>query len=223
MNITTLIFDLDGTLLYTLEDLTDATNAALEKMNFPKRSLTEVRSFVGNGIRKLVERSVPAGTGAEALEETFLYFKSYYDAHCRDKTRPYDGIREMLSELKAEGYQMAIVSNKVDDAVQELYREYFQEFVTVAIGDGFAKEDGRDLKRKPAPDMVEEALRILSAKKEEAVYIGDSDVDLQTAANTGIPCVLVLWGFRDKEFLQEKGALVFANTPKEVKDILRTL
>jgi phosphoglycolate phosphatase len=214
MNKNTVIFDLDGTLLYTLTDLTDATNYALRSMGMPERSLEEVRQFVGNGIRKLVERAVPEGTGEDTLEQTFSIFKEYYDAHCTDHTMPYEGVLELMEQLQKKGYKMAIVSNKVDKAVKELNESFFSRYISVAIGE---KEGVR---KKPAPDTVYEALKELGSSKDEAVYVGDSDVDLATAVNSGLPCISVLWGFRDRDFLVERGATVFA---REAADVLRIL
>lgn len=210
----TVIFDMDGTLLNTLEDLTDATNYALRKMGMPERSIDEVRTFVGNGVQKLLERAVPGGLENPRFEETFAEFKDYYSVHCNDKTGPYEGVLPLLRDLKAEGYALAIVSNKLDAAVKELAEEYFEGIVPVAIGEreGVAK--------KPAPDMVQTALKELGTSAETAVYVGDSEVDLMTAKNSGLPCITVLWGFRDEEFLREHGALNIAKTPQEIKKFL---
>lgn len=210
----TVIFDLDGTLLNTLEDLTDATNYALREMHMPERTIDEVRAFVGNGVQKLMERAVPAGLKNPQFEETFAKFKEYYGVHCNDKTRPYEGILLLLRELKAEGHALAIVSNKLDSAVKELAEIYFEGIVPVAIGEweGVAK--------KPAPDMVHKALEELGVSAETAVYVGDSEVDIMTAKNSGLPCIAVLWGFRDEKFLREHGAVNVARTPQEVKIFL---
>lgn len=210
----TVIFDLDGTLLNTLEDLTDATNYALREMHMPERTIDEVRTFVGNGVQKLMERAVPSGLKNPQFEETFAKFKEYYGIHCNDKTGPYEGILPLLRELKAEGHALAIVSNKLDSAVKELVEIYFEGIVPVAIGEreGVAK--------KPAPDMVHKALEELGVSAESAVYVGDSEVDLMTAKNSGLPCVAVLWGFRDEKFLREHGAVNVARTPQEVKEFL---
>lgn len=210
----TVIFDMDGTLLNTLEDLTDATNYALRKMGMPERSLDEVRTFVGNGVQKLLERAVPGGLDNPQFEETFAEFKEYYSVHCNDKTGPYEGVLPLLRELKAEGYALAIVSNKLDAAVKDLAEGYFEGIVPVAIGEreGVAK--------KPAPDMVQIALKELGVSAETAVYVGDSEVDLMTAQNSGLPCITVLWGFRDEEFLRNQGAVNIARTPQEIKEFL---
>ncbi|MDE6686497.1 MAG: HAD-IA family hydrolase [Lachnospiraceae bacterium] len=195
--ITTVIFDLDGTLLDTLEDLTDAVNYALEQCGCPGRSIDEVRSFVGNGIRRLIERAVPTDASIELTDRVYAYFKEYYDIHCMDKTRAYRGVPELIRKLHQKGFHMAIVSNKADHAVKELNRHFFAPEIQVAIG---STETG---KKKPTPDLVWQALKELGSSKEEAVYIGDSDVDLATAVNAGLPCMAVLWGFRERAFLEQ--------------------
>jgi len=205
-----IIFDLDGTLLNTLEDLADATNWALRKNGMPERALEEVRQFVGNGVRKLMARAVPDGEENPLFEQTFEDFKRYYVVHCQDKTCLYDGVGEMLHTLKERGFLLAIVSNKLQAGVDELYERYFKDTVAVAVG------ERPEIQRKPAPDMVELALQALGVTKEEAVYVGDSDVDLQTARNSGLPCISVLWGFRDRAFLEAHGATCFAAVPDEV-------
>ena len=212
----TIIFDLDGTLLDTLEDLTNATNAALHYHGFAARSLEEVRMFVGNGIGNLIKKAVPAGTDKDDYDTVLAYFKDYYEMHCMDKTGPYEGIPELLEQLSEKGYRMAIVSNKIDSAVKELNDRFFGTYVSVAVGE----QEG--MQRKPAPDMVLEALCRLGAEKESAVYIGDSQVDLQTAENSGLNCISVLWGFRDREELEENGARVFAETPADIIEILES-
>lgn len=210
----TVIFDLDGTLLDTLQDLADAVNYALRSMQMPERTVEEVRCFVGNGVRRLMELSVPNGFDNPQFEETFAKFKEYYGVHCNDKTKAYDGVVELLRELREDGYALAIVSNKLDSAVKELSEIYFEGIVKVAIGEreGVAK--------KPAPDTVYKALEELGMPAEGAVYVGDSDVDVMTAKNSGLPCISVLWGFRDEEFLVEHGATQFAGTPEEIKKYL---
>lgn len=214
--IDTVIFDLDGTLLYTLEDLTDSVNYALRVCSLPPRSIDEIRMFVGNGIRKLMTRVVPGGEENPLFEKAFEAFKTYYAIHCNDKTRAYDGVQALLRELKNAGYALAIVSNKVDSAVKALRDMYFQD-VTVAIG------DREGMRRKPAPDSVFLALQELGKEKAHAVYVGDSDVDLQTARNAGLPCISVLWGFRDREFLTAQGAGIFAELPMEVMELIKSM
>lgn len=206
----TVIFDLDGTLLDTLEDLTDAVNHALGAYKMPLRTIEEIRKFVGNGVRNLMIQAVPNGEKNPAFEEIFALFKEYYGEHCNDKTGPYKGVLDLMKELKKQGYVMGIVSNKIDSAVKELNRMYFADYIQVAIGE----KEG--VQRKPAPDTVFAALKEIGREKETAIYIGDSEVDLATAKNAGIPCVSVLWGFRDKEFLEKCGADMFAETPKDV-------
>lgn len=206
----TYIFDLDGTLLDTLGDLAQSTNHALREMGMPERSLAEVRQFVGNGVRKLIERAVPEGTSSEVTEETLAVFKAHYIDHGLDTTKPYEGVREMLEELKREGKNIAVVSNKFYDATQQLCRHFFPETVSVAIG------EREGISKKPAPDTVIEALRQLGVTAEDAVYVGDSDVDIKTAENCGMPCISVLWGFRDKDFLIEHGGKIFVDNPREI-------
>lgn len=208
----TYIFDLDGTLLNTLNDLAASTNYALRSVNLPEHSVDDVRRFVGNGVRKLMERAIEGGDKNPLFDEAYATFRKHYLEHGLDTTQPYPGIMEMLKELKARGKRIAVVSNKFYDATQELVRHFFGEYVEVAIG------ERENIRKKPAPDTVVEAMRMLGVGKENAVYIGDSDVDFNTAKNVGIPCVSVLWGFRDKDFLQSVGATTFITSPKELLD-----
>lgn len=217
MKKTTVIFDLDGTLLDTLQDLADAVNYALRKEGMPERTIDEVRQFVGNGVRLLMIRAVPGGESNPLFEETFAQFKEYYGEHCNDNTKPYEGMIELLETLKSKGYSVAIVSNKIDFAVKELSVLYFKGIVPVAIGE---KEGVR---RKPAPDTVREALKELGRTAEEAVYVGDSDVDIETAKNADMPCISVLWGFRDLEFLEEHGAKRYARTAEDVLKLVEQM
>lgn len=204
------IFDLDGTLLDTLDDLADAVNWALEQEQLPRRTREEVRAFVGNGIRNLIERAVPAGTEAAQTDRVFAGFKARYAGHCADKTRPYPGILELLARLRAEGIRTAVVSNKADFAVQTLCRDYFHGLVDCAVG------ERAGIPKKPAPDSVQEVLRALEIPREQAVYVGDSDVDVLTARNAGMDGILVLWGFRDRQTLERAGAKTFAATAEEL-------
>ena len=206
----TYIFDLYGTLLSTLADLAASTNYALRTHHMPERSLDEVRRFVGNGVKKLMERAIPDGLNNPLFEETFATFRQHYMQHNLDTTQPYPGIMQLLEQLKAEGKNIAVVSNKFYAATRELCRHFFGDLVPVAIG------EREDIRKKPAPDTVIEALRELGVDKEGAVYIGDSDVDIMTAKNSGMPCVSVLWGFRDKEFLLEHGATTLISKPEEM-------
>lgn len=215
MKYTTVVFDLDGTLLDTLEDLMDAANYALKQHGYPIRTLPEIRAFVGNGAANLIRRALPDDTDTDAdFENVLSTFRAYYGAHCEDKTRAYDGIPELIRQLSRAGCKLAIVSNKPDRAVKDLTRAYFQEYVHTAIGE----KEG--IRRKPAPDMVENALEKLQSSKKETVYIGDSDVDIRTAANSGLECISVSWGFRDADFLRENGATIIADTPQEVYEII---
>ena len=207
----TFIFDLDGTLLNTLDDLAASVNYALRTHGMPERTLDEVRSFVGNGVRLLMERAIPEGSANPRFEETFATFRAYYMEHSLDTTRPYEGIPEMIHTLKQRGCRLAVVSNKFYAATQELIRHFFPE-ITVAIGE----HESEGIRKKPAPDTVFEALRQLGVGKEKAVYVGDSDVDLQTAHNSGLPCISVLWGFRDHDFLLAHGATTFISHPEEL-------
>lgn len=210
-----IVFDLDGTLLNTLEDLRDAVNFALREKQMPERSLEEVRNFVGNGIVKLIRRSVPAGTGEQEIKEVLAVFRKYYGAHCQDKTKPYDGILELLAEINKSEIRTAVVSNKADFAVKELIPFYFGDSIPVAMGENEAE----GIPKKPAPDMVWKALEELGCPKEEAVYIGDSDVDVQTAKNSGLDFIGVSWGFRGREFLENQGADVIVDAPEEILEI----
>lgn len=206
----TYVFDLDGTLLETLKDLAASTNYALRTHNMPKHSIEDVRMFVGNGVKKLMERAIPNGIENPLFEDVYATFRQHYLEHNLDTTKPYEGIPELLAELKARGKKLAIVSNKFYAATQELARHFFPDTIEVAIG------ERENIKKKPAPDTVIEALRQLGASRETAVYIGDSDVDIMTAKNCDMPCVSVLWGFRDKKFLTEHGATFFVEKPSQL-------
>lgn len=207
------IFDLDGTLLDTLEDLKDSLNVVLNKKHLPERTLEEVRQFVGNGIHNLIERAVPEGTSGEVVEQIFRDFRKHYLAHCQDKTCAYPGIPELLEELERRGVSMAIVSNKADAAVKELAKTYFPK-IKVAIG------EREGIARKPAPDSVFEAMRLLGAAGGDALYVGDSDVDIATAENAGLPCVSVTWGFRKEEFLRSLYPAYVIHQPGELLELL---
>ena len=208
------VFDLDGTLLDTLEDLTDSVNVAMEQFGCEKKTIGQVRSYVGNGIRKLIDRCLDGGEAYPQFEEVFQAFKDDYNKNCRRKTQPYPGIVDMIRTLQEQGIKVAIVSNKADFAVKELNEYYFKEFNLVAIG------EREGICRKPAPDTVFMALRELGAAKEDAVYVGDSDVDIMTAHNAGMPCISVLWGFRDRNFLNEHGASAYAQDAEELLHML---
>lgn len=205
------IFDLDGTLLDTLQDLANSVNYALRKHDMPEHSIDDIRRFVGNGVRKLMERAVPEGEQNPQFEATFATFRQHYMEHSLDTTRPYDGIPELLRALKQKGCRLAVVSNKMMEATQELCAHFFPE-IEVAIGE----HEAEGIRKKPAPDTVREALRQLGVGTENTVYVGDSDVDIMTARNSGLPCISVLWGFRDRDFLTAHGATTFVSHPSEL-------
>lgn len=213
--IKTVIFDLDGTVLNTLDDLAVSVNYVLTRFGLPVHRTEDYRLYFGNGIRYALQCAVPDGTKEETIDQMLPVFREHYNAHCLDKTRPYEGIPELMRGLRGQGFKLAIVSNKIDSAVKELNAKFFSEYVDVAIG------EREGIRRKPAPDTVIQALAELKSTKDETVYVGDSEVDLQTAANAGLPCITVLWGFRDKEYLTKQGATVFANTPKDIFDLLK--
>ncbi len=213
----TYIFDLDGTLLDTLNDLHASCNYALRTHGMPERSLEEVRQFVGNGVKKLMERAIPDGLENPLFEETLQTFRQHYLLHNLDTTLPYPGIMEMLQQLKAQGKRIAVVSNKFYAATQDLCKHFFGDTIQVAIG------EREDIKKKPAPDTVLEALRQLQVTRQDAVYVGDSEVDIETARNSGIPCISVLWGFRSKSFLLSHGATTFIETPNELTNCKHTV
>ena len=212
MKYNTYIFDLDGTLLDTLQDLAASVNYALRKHGMPEHSIDDVRRFVGNGVRLLMERAIPDGAQNPDFEATFATFREHYMHHSLDTTHPYPGIPEVLAELKARGCRLAVVSNKMMAATQELIRHFFPDTIEVAIGE----HEAEGIRKKPAPDTVFAALKELGVGKEDAVYVGDSDVDIQTARNSGLPCISVLWGFRDKDFLIKHGAETFVSKPSEL-------
>ncbi len=212
-NFDTYIFDLDGTLLNTLDDLVASTNAAMRWAQLPEHSTNEVRRFVGNGVKKLMERAIPGGTGHPRFEEIYDYFRQHYLIHSLDNTQPYPGVLEMLAELKAKKKKMAVVSNKFLPATQALCRHFFGAYIEVAIG------ESEQIRKKPAPDTVIEALRLLNADAAKAVYVGDSDVDIATAHNCNMPCISVLWGFRDRDFLTQHGGNCFIEKPQELLEI----
>ena len=204
------IFDLDGTLLNTLADLASSTNYALRQYGMPEHSVDDVRRFVGNGVGKLIERAIPDGLANPLYEDVLATFRKHYLIHSLDTTSPYPGIGELLHTLRSMGCNVAVVSNKFYNATVELCQHFFADTVEVAIG------ERENIRRKPAPDTVFETMRQLGVTAEDTVYVGDSDVDVATARNSGIPCISVLWGFRDRDFLIEHDATTFVNTPEEI-------
>ncbi len=214
MKIDTVIFDLDGTLLYTLEDLTDSTNRALEHFGYPRRTIDEVRGFVGNGVGLLIERAIPNGKDNPNYSDCLNLFKQDYSENMYNKTKPYENITELLTELKSQGYKTAVVSNKFDIAVKSLCDKYFGELIDCAIGQ---KEN---INKKPAPDTVYEVMKQLNVIPAQCIFVGDSEVDIQTAENAGIPCLSVTWGYKDIRFLYEHGASVLIYSPKEILELI---
>ena len=210
----TVIFDLDGTLLDTLEDLMLSVNHALSGRSEVRRSLQEVRGFVGNGVRRLMVLSLPGGERNPQFEEAMADFRAHYAVHCRDHTRPYPQIMDMLRELKARGLKMGIVSNKPDAQVKDMNGEYFGGMFGAAMGE---KEGVR---RKPAPDSLLRAMEELGGTREGTLYVGDSEVDVMTAKNAGVDCLSVTWGFRDRDVLEEAGAVRFIDAPMELPALL---
>lgn len=196
--INTIIFDLDGTLLDTLSDLSASVNHALGTFGQPLRSDSEVRSYLGNGIRYLMRSAVQPDTPDDVFEEIFACFRTHYVEHCLDRTQPYEGIMSLLKELATRGIRTAIVSNKLQPAVEQLNRRFFGQYIQSAVG------ESATVRRKPNPDAVMAAMTALHSRREETLYVGDSEVDIETAANAGIRCIGVLWGFRDEAFLREK-------------------
>ena len=211
---TAAVFDLDGTLLDTLEDLYLATNQALERHGLPLRTREEVRMFVGNGVEMLIRRAVPAGTCEDTVASVLADFKAIYAAICEDHTAPYEGILNLLTALREQGIRVAVVSNKFDAAVRDLCAHYFGGLVEVAVG------ESPEVPKKPAPDTVYRAMRLLGVAPADCVYVGDSDVDIRTAENAGIPCISVLWGFRDREHLLANGASAFAESTDALAALL---
>ena len=208
------VFDMDGTILNTIDDLTDATNHALAACGYPTHTVDEVRFFVGNGIAKLIERATPQGTSEEERAKVRAAFMDYYSVHSADKTGPYDGIGELLQRLRAAGVKTAVVSNKPDVAVRDLVVKYFDGLFDAAVGDMVGQ------RTKPAPDMCMKVFDKLGIGPEDAVYIGDSDTDIQTARNAGTDEILVSWGFRGRAFLEEHDAKCICDTTDEVYDII---
>lgn len=211
------IFDMDGTLLYTLEDLTDGLNHALKENGFPLKKMSEVRSYVGNGIRNEVRCSLPSGTDEVVRQKVYEDFSAWYNVHCGDHTRPYDGIPELLKKLKENGVLCAVVSNKGDLAVQELDRQYFDGLLDAGVGE----KEAEGIAKKPAPDTVNEVLRKLHVDRKDAVYVGDSEVDIQTAKNAEMDSIIVDWGYRDHDYLVEQGAGIIVSSPEELYEKLK--
>lgn len=214
----TIIFDLDGTLLNTLDDLASSTNFALEQFGYPHRTLDEVRNFVGNGVAKLIERAIPNGKDNLNFEKCLAVFKENYAKNMYNKTAPYQGILDMLSTLKSKKYKIAVVSNKFDLAVKELCKKYFPNLIDFAAGEN----EAAGIKKKPAPDTVLKSVKELNSSVEKSIYVGDSDVDIMTAKNSEMPCISVTWGFRSRNFLLEHGAEILIDTPQGIVEYLES-
>lgn len=196
----TLIFDLDGTVLNTIQDLKNSVNFALKASGYREKSLEEVKKSVGNGLKMLIRRVLPPDAEEETVDAVLAAMKAHYRQHCHDETKPYPGIPALLKRLHTEGYRIALVSNKADAITKELHRVFFADTIDVAIG------ETEQIRRKPAPDMVLEAIRQLGTDRNDAICIGDSEVDIETAQNAGLPCLSVTWGFRSEAELQAAGA-----------------
>jgi len=209
-----IIFDMDGTILDTLTDMTDSVNYVMKQVDLPEHTYEQVRGYVGNGARTLFAKALPEGTSVEFQEKCVDLFRSYYKVHCKDKTAPYSGIMELLEKLHKAGYKLAVVSNKPNEAVQILVDDYFDNIFDFALG------ESEGVSKKPAPDMVNVCLDHFGIDKEKAIYIGDSDVDYMTSINSGLDQILVTWGFKDREFLESFNAMYYVNKPKEIYDIL---
>ncbi len=214
MRFDTVLFDMDGTLLDTLADICSAANYTLRAMGYPERTLAEMRRFVGNGAEMQMRRALGAAADEETVKRALEIYKPYYAAHCQVETRPYAGVTELLAALKREGFRMAVVSNKPDEAVKPLARQHFGTLLDAAMGETAQR------RRKPAPDMVNDALAALGAEKARAVYVGDSEVDIETARNAEIACISVCWGFRDREQLAQAGAEAIAADARELRELL---
>jgi len=208
------IFDLDGTILDTLADLTASVNYALERFGYPTRTAAEVRRFLGNGSVVLMTKSLPAGTSEADRNKVLDFYNDYYQAHCNLETRPYEGIPELFSKLRSADCKIAVVSNKPDSAVQVLCREHFCDSLDAATG------QRSDVRKKPAPDAINDILNKLSIDRKDSVYVGDSEVDIATAGNAAMDCISVEWGFRDRDFLMESGATVVASDVAELAQML---
>ena len=209
-----IFFDMDGTVLNTLEDLHDGVNAALHAFNMPLISLDDTRRFVGNGAKRLISLAVPSGTDEATTQRVLDWFKAYYGEHCSIKTAPYPGIADAMKTLIAQGARLAVVSNKPDEAVKPLAKEFFEGLLSVAVGESLS------VRRKPAPDTVFAAAKELAVDIAQCVYIGDSEVDIATAKNAGMDCISVSWGFRTAEELTQAGASVIVSTAAELLEYL---
>lgn len=208
------VFDMDGTILYTLDDICNGVNEALVRHGLPRRDIDSIRRNIGHGIRHEIESSVPKGTDESVIDAVFHDFHAWYEVHCNDNTRPYEGIVELLQSLKEEGIRCAVVSNKADYAVKALSDIHFRGLMEASVG------EMEGIARKPAPDEVDEVLRLTGVDRKKAVYIGDSEVDIETARNAGMDCIAVSWGYRDRWMLEASGAKVIADNVEQLKHLL---
>ena len=208
------VFDMDGTILYTLDDICNGVNEALARHGLPCRDIDSIRRNIGHGIRHEIESSVPKGTDESVIDAVFHDFHAWYEVHCNDNTRPYEGIVELLQSLKEEGIRCAVVSNKADYAVKALSDIHFRGLMEASVG------EMEGIARKPAPDEVDEVLRLTGVDRKKAVYIGDSEVDIETARNAGMDCIAVSWGYRDRWMLEASGAKVIADNVEQLKHLL---
>lgn len=211
-----IIFDMDGTLLNTLPDLTDSANFAFAKFGFVQRTPAEIKSFIGDGVVQFIERAIPNGQKNPHFSQCLELFKDTYSKNISNKTIPYTGIIDLLKNLKNSGYKIGIASNKYDSAVQKLAKKYFDKLIDLSVGE----DEANGINKKPAPDMINKIAKELNFSKENIIYVGDSEVDLQTARNSNIPCISVTWGYKDKDFLINNGAVNLADTPQDIFEII---
>lgn len=212
MNKTVVIFDLDGTLLNTIEDLTDSTNFMLSNFDYPPKTIEQVRQYVGNGVPKLIERAIPNGINNPNFDKCLSAFKEYYSKNMYNKTSPYNGIISMLKRIKSLNIRTAVVSNKFDNAVKDLCKKYFEGLIDYSAGEN----EQKGIRKKPSPDGVLKVISNFNINSNQAIYVGDSEVDIQTAQNAKIEFIGVLWGFKNKEFLIDNGAKILISTPDEI-------
>lgn len=210
MAIKAILFDLDGTILDTLDDLVTSVNFALATLGFPTRTNLELRAILGNGVHNLIRRALPETATDDDFEKCLAVYKSHYEINKTNTTVPFPGITEAMKALRADGYKLAVISNKHNEAAQGLFNLFFKDYMDFAIG------NSAELPKKPAPDMVFHTLEALSVNQDEAIYVGDSEVDIKTAENANLPCIAVTWGFRDEDILKESGAKVIIHSPNEL-------
>lgn len=209
------LYDMDGTVLDTLADLTDAVNVSLRRFGLPEQPAMHVRDVLGNGARRLIMGCLPEGTDEKTVDAVLEFYKPYYDAHCREKTAPYPGITELMQRLRDAGVKQAVVSNKPDGAVKELAELFFGGLIESAVG------ESETVRLKPCPDAVLAAAKLMGVSKDECVYVGDSEVDIETARRAGMDCISVAWGFRDEDMLRAEGAACIVHSAEELFEALK--